>query len=212
MKIKTNDGEYNVASQGVGGTALGLGIAGTALGLMNGNGGCGNNGLFGGLFGSNNNNNCCGCVVHEKELNYAAALAQCQSERYSEQIARQEAEKAFLESRRVDDKISAVVKETTDNLIKTGVAVAENAKALECLKIAVERNREEAKSYTDAAISHESQIRTLSDTNLKGYFDKELCKKIDGVLRIDGSQICYDPCPCGKETDPFYVAQAKPAK
>lgn len=36
MHIKTADGSYNVASQGVGGAGLGLGIAGTALGLLNG--------------------------------------------------------------------------------------------------------------------------------------------------------------------------------
>lgn len=43
------------ASKGAAGTALGFGIAGTALALMN-NGGCGNNGFLGGLFG---NRSCC---------------------------------------------------------------------------------------------------------------------------------------------------------
>ena len=184
-------------------------IAGTALGLMGNNGcGCGNNGILGNLFGGNNNN-CCGCPVSQRELAYATELATCQANRYSDQVARAESEKVFLESRRVDEKINQVVKDTTEGLIKTGVAVAENAKALECLKLEVSRNRDEAKSYTDAAVAHESQIRTLSDTNLKSYFDNALCHKIDGVLRIDGSQICYDPCPCGKESDPFYVSQVK---
>lgn len=45
MQIKTQDGSYNVASQGVGGAGLGLGIAGTALGLLGGN--------LGGLFNGN---------------------------------------------------------------------------------------------------------------------------------------------------------------
>lgn len=45
-------GEF--ASKGVAGTGLGLGIAGTALGLLNNNGN--GNGLLGGLFGCNNNN------------------------------------------------------------------------------------------------------------------------------------------------------------
>lgn len=44
MQIKTPDGNYNVASQGVGGAGLGLGIAGTALGIMNG----GLSNIFGG--------------------------------------------------------------------------------------------------------------------------------------------------------------------
>ena len=50
MQIKTQDGTYNVGSQGVAGAGLGLGIAGTALGLLSGNG-------LNGLFGNCNNNN-----------------------------------------------------------------------------------------------------------------------------------------------------------
>ncbi len=37
MQIKTQDGTYNVGSQGVAGAGLGLGIAGTALGLLGNN-------------------------------------------------------------------------------------------------------------------------------------------------------------------------------
>lgn len=73
MRIKGADGhEYNVASQGVGGTGLGLGIAGTALGLLNGGG----NGLLGGLFGGNNNNCCSDNIpVNRYEMNLQQALA-----------------------------------------------------------------------------------------------------------------------------------------
>ena len=209
MKIKTQDGEMNVTGQNQGTYNTIAGSLGLASFLgMGAQNGCNGNGFLGNLFGGNNNN-CCGCPATQKELYYATALAQSQSDRYSEQIARQEAEKAFLESRRVDDKISAVVKETTDNLIKTGVAVAENAKALECLKVEVGRNREEARTYTDNRVSPEAQLRKAADDNLASWVNSELCKKIEGVLRIDGSQICYDPCPCGKESDPFYVSQVK---
>jgi hypothetical protein len=53
MQIKTVDGDREVASKGVAGTALGLGIAGT-VGLLNqwANGGCG--GFGGGFFGGRN--------------------------------------------------------------------------------------------------------------------------------------------------------------
>lgn len=75
MRIKGADGhEYDVASSGVGGTGLGLGIADTALGLLNSNG----NGLLGGLFGGNNNNNCqCheNMFVNRYELSMQNALA-----------------------------------------------------------------------------------------------------------------------------------------
>ena len=215
MKIKTNEGDMNVTGYGQGiynSVGASLGIA-SFLGMGANNGGCCNNGgLLGGLFGGNNHNGCCGCPVDQKELHYAIELASCRGREYALETARAEDAKIFAEARRSDDKIAGVVKEVTDGLIKVGVAVAENSKELECLKVEVKRNREEARSYTDAAVAHESQIRTLSDTNLKAYVDNALCHKIDGVLRIDGSQICYNPCPCGKETDPFYVAQAKPAK
>lgn len=36
MQIKTNDGNYDVASKGLGNTALGLGIAGLATSLLGG--------------------------------------------------------------------------------------------------------------------------------------------------------------------------------
>lgn len=73
MKIKGADGhEYNVASQAVGGTGLGLGIAGTALGLLNGNGG----GLLSGLFGSGNNCSCSdNMMVNRYELSLNQAIA-----------------------------------------------------------------------------------------------------------------------------------------
>jgi hypothetical protein len=74
MRIKGADGhEYNVASQGVGGTGLGLGIAGTALGLLNGGG------LLGGLFGGNNCNRDCGCsdnmLVNRYEMSMQQTIA-----------------------------------------------------------------------------------------------------------------------------------------
>lgn len=36
MQVKTNDGNYDVASKGLGNTALGLGIAGLATSLLGG--------------------------------------------------------------------------------------------------------------------------------------------------------------------------------
>lgn len=63
------------ASKGVAGSGLGLGIAGTALGLLNGN-----NGLLGGLFGTNN------CVCSENmpvtryELGQQSKISELQSQ------------------------------------------------------------------------------------------------------------------------------------
>lgn len=201
MKIKTNDGDMNVAGQGQGifnSVGAGLGIA-SFLG-MGANNGCGNNnGFLGGLFG---NNNCGGCPVNQKELAYAIELA----------TAREEDAKIFNEARRNDEKIAGVVKEVTDGLIKVGVAVAENSKELGCLKVKVENNREAAKAYTDSEVRHEAQLRKAADENLASWTTAELCKKIDGKLTINGDDICWhkchpvlEQCSCGSETNPFNI-------
>lgn len=52
MQIKTADGYSNVASAGVGGSALGIGIGALSLAALQGANG---NGLLGGIFGGNNN-------------------------------------------------------------------------------------------------------------------------------------------------------------
>lgn len=98
MRIKGADGhEYDVASSGVGGTGLGLGIAGTALGLLNGGG----NGLLGGLFGGNNNNQNCACSDNMLVNRYELAMQQ--------QIAAKEAKIGLLESNiYTDQKIADV--------------------------------------------------------------------------------------------------------
>ena len=73
MQIKTQDGTYNVGSQGVAGAGLGLGIAGTALGLLSGNG---LNGLFG---GSNNNDTRTISALESK-------IAKLESEKYTDTV------------------------------------------------------------------------------------------------------------------------------
>lgn len=221
MKIKTNDGEMNVTGYGQGvynTVGASAGIA-ALLGLGNNNG-CGNNGgLLGNLFGGNNNN-CCGCPVSEKELRYASALAACQAHSDALATAREEDAKIFRESRRSDERIESVVKDTTEALIKTGVAVAENSKALECLKVEVQRNREEAKSYTDNRVTQEAQLRKAADDNIAAWTQAELNKKISGHLTINGDDICYHSCKpvmcnsncMGTQLNPVVVTEAKPAK
>ncbi len=73
MQIKTQDGTYNVGSQGVAGAGLGLGIAGTALGLLSGNG---LNGLFG---GSNCNDTRTISALESK-------IAKLESEKYTDSV------------------------------------------------------------------------------------------------------------------------------
>lgn len=73
MQIKTQDGTYNVGSQGVAGAGLGLGIAGTAGWLLNG----GLNGLFGG--GNQSNDTRTISALESK-------IAKLESEKYTDAV------------------------------------------------------------------------------------------------------------------------------
>ena len=206
MQLDVNGKNYSVASSAVGNTALGFGIAGTALGLMN-NGGCGNNGgLLGGLFGGNR---CNDCYVTEREQNLAIALSQAQSKEQALQLAREE-----------DAKIADVLKQTNSGLIEVANGVSRNDVRLACLEKDVaflqresERNLAEAKSYTDMKVEHEAQLRKAGDDAIAAWADKELQKKIDGVLNINSSSINYQgcrpvlqQCGSGSSQNPYFVS------
>ena len=103
MYVKTDDGVKNVASQGVGGAALGLAIPGT-LAFLNQIGG------FGGLFGANNN-----------------AMTQCQDTRT---ISALESEIAKLQSEKYTDGVgTAVYAEINKKYIELAQFIAAQDKA-----------------------------------------------------------------------------------
>ena len=77
MYVKTDDGQKNVASQAVGGTALGLAIPGT-LAFLNQLGGNG----FGGIFGGNNAQ----CQDTRMISALESEIAKLKSERYTDQV------------------------------------------------------------------------------------------------------------------------------
>ena len=126
MQIKTADGERNVASQGVAGTALGLGIAGT-LGFLNqfANGG----GLFGGRSVVCPN----GAMAVSDDTRIIGALeskiAKLESERYTDGVGLELYKEIIKESNANDNKIQT-------NYIELAKAVAELDK-----KVAVERQQ-----------------------------------------------------------------------
>lgn len=135
MKIKGADGhEYDVASQGVAGTGLGLGIAGTALGLLNGNG----NGLLGGLLGGNNCSRNCGCSDNMLVNRYEMTMQQT--------IAAKDARIGLLESNiytdqkiadvyeRLNTKINAMKDEQNAINMQQAVYNGTNTAALNCLQ------------------------------------------------------------------------------
>lgn len=220
MKIKGMDGnEHNVTSQGQGTLNTVLGSIGTA-GVLFGNNGCGCNGggLFGNIFGGNgrNGNNCC---VDQQELYYATELAACRGREYALSTAREEDAKIFAESRRTDDKIAGVLKETNQGLIAVANGVSRNDVRLACLEEKVQwireesaRNLKEAKDYTDHRVDCEAQLRKAGDDNLAAWTQGELNKKIDGTMKINGDEIAWnrcrpvlEACPCGSEANPYNV-------
>lgn len=75
MYVKTDDGVKNVASQGIGGAALGLAIPGT-LAFLNQIGG------IGGLFGGNNNQ----CNDTRMISALESEIAKLKSERYTDKV------------------------------------------------------------------------------------------------------------------------------
>lgn len=221
MKIKGMGGEeYNVTGAGQGNLNTVLGAVGT-LGTIGGMGNrCGNGGgLFGGLFGGGCGGNDCCDTVSQRELAYAVSLAACQGREYALQTAREEAASIFAESRRTDDKISGVVKETNQGLIAVGNGVSRLDAKVACLEEKLgwvreesNRNLRESKEYTDCRVTAEAQLRKAGDDNIVAWTQGELNKKIDGTLKLDGGQISYGSCkpvlqncPCGSEQNPFNV-------
>ena len=109
MYVKTEDGMRNVASQGVGGAALGLAIPGT-LAFLNQIGG------FGGLFGGNVNMQC-------NDTRTISALeseiAKLKSERYTDNVGTEvyaEINKKYIELAQfiaAQDKANAVAEAVT---------------------------------------------------------------------------------------------------
>ena len=119
MQIKTQDGVYNVGSQGVAGSGLGLGIAGTALGLLNG----GLNNFLGGR-------NCqqqYECHDTRMISSLESEIAKLKSERYTDNVGTgvyAEINKKYIE-------LAQFIAEMDK---RTAVSEAVNAERLSCLQ------------------------------------------------------------------------------
>jgi hypothetical protein len=110
MQIKTVDGDREVASKGVAGTALGLGIAGT-VGLLNQfAGGCG---WGGGFLGGNRAGYCpmthdAATSVDTREIGrLESKIAKLESERYTDGVGLELYREIISQSNKNDEKIQA---------------------------------------------------------------------------------------------------------
>lgn len=191
------------ASKAVAGTGLGLGVAGTVLGLMNGNN-CGN-GLLGGLFG----NNCANNRVSTLE----AELAQCKSERYTDQVTLATQKETFREFQKADEKLAGVLKEVTDGFLQVGNAVSRIDKELECIKTSMAKDQEinelklkAVEERLSGAIALESERRVAGDNNLYCYVNATF---VPGKLVMPLNAICPEAMPKCSDKDSGSQGQPK---
>lgn len=191
MHIKTADGERSVASQGLAGTALGLGIAGT-VGLLNqfaGNGfGFGFNNSFGWNRGFNNGFGCgCGNL---NGLGAAAAVGMMDSvsNHDTRVIGALESEISKLKSERYTDSVgttlySEIIKTSNANDAKIQANYVELAKFIAQLdkQIAVD------KKETECNFAFLNNRITESAKELRAYVDATF---VPGELKMPLQSIC----------------------
>lgn len=202
------------ASKGVAGTGLGLGIAGTALGLLNGggnllglgnglvNGNCGNCAMRNAGCGCGNG--CNGseyhCPVSQYESKLQSRIAELEGEKYTDNAIITAYKDTYAQFTAQDNKISNVVKDTTDALIQTGQAVATLNEQVACLKEQLnskfdftnqKMDYEIKAARTEAAnlVAMEGERRACGDEKLLAYVNGHF---IPGTLKLPEREICYN--------------------
>lgn len=165
------------ASKGVAGAGLGLGIAGTALGLLNNN--CGG-GVLGNLLGGGCGNRCGGCGVapvaaaatmghfEHMESREAATLreqvATLTAQKYADNVGIQVYKEALAASNKSDDRINALLKEASQELVVTRERLARSEEQFKCLTAKVSENTGKINKLEDeACAARVREAQTLKD-------------------------------------------------
>lgn len=119
MHIKTADGDRNVASQGLGGAALGLAIPGT-LAFLNQLGGNG--------FGFFGNNNAVGMATAVGQRDYVGHLqaenAQLKAENYSDKNAKEVYQQTLADNKEFRNELYAFIKPLSEEAANNRVKIA----------------------------------------------------------------------------------------
>lgn len=202
--VKVPKGQINLNTVlGAIGTAGALGVAGNWFGGSNGN--CGNK----------NGGNESDCFVRKGEFNYAQALgaseakiARLESEKYTDNNILEAYKATVAQFKAADDRISGVVKETTQAFIETGKEVAILKTEVACLKTQMESNfralddklNYEIKGVNKdidccckemkGALALESERRACGDKNLYEYVNATF---VPGKIVMPLSSICPEP-------------------
>jgi hypothetical protein len=135
MQIKTTEGEKDVASVGLAGTALGLAIPGTVA-LLNQMGGCGNGGILGNLFGGGGcNNGANGAAVsHDTRVIGAleSKIAKLESERYTDAVGLELYKQTVLENKNQTEKTNSNFKELYSFIVALDKQIAVDKVKSDC--------------------------------------------------------------------------------
>lgn len=203
--VKVPKGQINLNTVlGAIGTAGALGVAGNWFGGNNGN--CGN-----GKNGGNESD----CFVRKGEFNYAQALgaseakiARLESEKYTDNNILEAYKATVAQFKAADDRISGVVKETTQAFIETGKELAVLKTEVACLKTQMESNFRAmddkltyeikgvykdihcCKKEMEGALALESERRACGDKNLYEYVNATF---VPGKIVMPLSSICPEP-------------------
>jgi hypothetical protein len=203
MGVKVPKGQINYNTVGASaGIASFLGL--NAGNILNGMGNCGCNN------GCNN-----GRLVTQSELAYAQELdkkqseiAQLKSEKYTDNHILEAYKETVTQFKAADDRISGVVKETTQAFIETGKEVAVLKTEISCLKEQLHSMKEFynqkldyemkgvyreihcAKNELEGAIKLESEHRSCGDRNLYEYVNGTF---VPGKLVMPSDAICPQP-------------------
>lgn len=118
-----------------------------------------------------------------------AQLAKVEAERYADSVGISAYKDAVTMSKEADAKINSVQKDLIDRVITLGQEQAATAADLRCFKTATDR---EFTAVYD-------RINCVNDKTLL-VVQNELDKKISGVLKIPGRDICCENCnPCNND-------------
>lgn len=201
--VKVPKGQINYNTVGASaGIASFLGL--NAGNILNGMGNCGYN------------NNCGGNrFATQSELAYAQELdkkqseiAQLKSEKYTDNHILEAYKETVAQFKAADDRISGVVKETTQAFIETGKEVAVLKTEVSCLKEQIAAMKETsdqklnyeikgvyreihcAKNELEGAIKLESERRSCGDRNLYEYVNGTF---VPGKLVMPADSVCPQP-------------------
>lgn len=153
-------GEF--ASNGKGNLGVTLGAIGTGFGILNG--GLGNIGGCGGLFGGNRNGNCCEPLETRESSCLRQQVAALQAEKYADNVGIATFKSALELSNRNDDLVRANQKEAFQAIAALDKQAAVNQANLECITAKLGETVGRVNVLETKTCDNKSNIQSLAAT------------------------------------------------